>query len=114
MSISYFLIQVSSYTDGDSNEPPITPVKTSRDKQPTRQQTLHDMVGVSSTKEVVQIVKSELSPAEINVVSKAQYEAQEAKVERAQMTLVKLQSMADNLDFEALPDKGALIQENLR
>lgn len=113
MSISYFLIQVSS-NDGDSYNPPITPVKTSRDKQPTRQQTLHDVVGVSSTKKVVQIVKTELPPAEMNVVSKAQYEAQEAKVEKAQMTLAKLQSMADNLDFEALPDKGALIQENLR
>lgn len=72
------------------------------------------MVGIPSKKEVVQTVKQELLSSNLNVVSKAQYEAQEAKVETAEMNLIKIQSMADNLDFDALPDKGALIQENLR
>lgn len=99
-------------------------------RQAVKQQTLHSFIKVEpktpkvNQPPLVKIREDVGEPSTVNisedvdttknVVSRSEYEAMRSRVDNLEMDFVKLQSMADNLDFETLPDKGLMIQNRLR
>lgn len=118
------LFQVSS---NEASPQHTTPFKLQKLRQAVKQQTLHSFIKVEpKTPKVNQLPTINISedveePPTVNIrdtsknfVSRAEYEAMRSRVDNLEMDVIKLQSMADNLDFETLPDKGLMIKNRLR